>query len=170
MVWRLNLPRRQKYASSGMFMLGVFSIASGCVRFYYVRILADEPEQSCYLADSLNWCAVELYVAILCGSTSSFRNFTKRFFPNLLGSYGRSRSPKNQGFSDQHPSVRLDSLGHKGKTSTLISSGRKKGMLDTELSPTNSEEAIMLKTEVRQDTRTPEETESAFQYMTRESS
>lgn len=49
-------------------------------------------------------------------------------------------------------------------------------MLDTELSPTNSEEAIvgregiMLKTEVRQDTRTPEEMESAFRYMARENS
>jgi hypothetical protein len=103
------------------------SYSAGCVRFYYVRLLADEPEQFYYLADSLNWCAVELYVAILCGSTSSFRTFTKRFFPNLLGSYGRSRSPKNQGFSDQHPSVRLDSLGHKGKSSTMISSWEKEG-------------------------------------------
>lgn len=35
---------------------------AGCVRFGYVRMLADEPDMFFYLADSLNWCGAEIYL------------------------------------------------------------------------------------------------------------
>ncbi|TDZ30755.1 hypothetical protein C8035_v002350 [Colletotrichum spinosum] len=44
---------RQKWAVSAIFAFGAVSIAAACVRFYYVRQLANEPELYRQLADSL---------------------------------------------------------------------------------------------------------------------
>jgi hypothetical protein len=34
---------------------------AGCVRFYYVLFLANEVDLWYYMADSLNWCNIEIY-------------------------------------------------------------------------------------------------------------
>lgn len=92
-----------------------------------------------YLADSLNWCAIELYVAIFCGSASALRSIIRRFFPRLLGSYGASgatpyriersgnTNTKDNGDSTAHKEAgsSLHPLSHlsgnKGTTRTAIS-------------------------------------------------
>lgn len=71
--------QRKKIALFGVFGLGSFSVAgmslpfsmperesdtneAGCVRYDYVRMLSSSRDQSYYLADSLNWCGIEIYV------------------------------------------------------------------------------------------------------------
>ncbi|KAL3292993.1 integral membrane protein [Colletotrichum asianum] len=151
MIWNLQLPKRQKWAVSAVFALGIISVVAGCVRFYYVRQLANEPELYQQLAYSLVWYALELYVAIFCGCSSALKVFFKRYFPALLG----SSSPRT-GYS-------LDSCGNAGtktRTShpltdlsdrlpgnhTVISSGWRGRRVTTKtkhVSTNDSEEAIM---------------------------
>ena len=38
-----------------------YGIIASCVRFYYVLFLADEADIWYYMADSLNWCNIEIY-------------------------------------------------------------------------------------------------------------
>lgn len=40
-------------------------ISAGCVRFYYVLFLANEADLWYYMADSLNWCNIEIYAGKL---------------------------------------------------------------------------------------------------------
>ena len=145
-----------------------------CVRYDYVRLLSNTADQYYFLADSLNWCSIEIYVgmishpipscvhilsnpAIFCGSAPALSVLIKTYAPRVFGSsYGRynyesDNTPGNS--SGQTPAQRLSGRGkdiwHKAKIS-----GRR-GLQDTTL--TGSEEAIVpgdgivLKTELRMD-------------------
>ncbi|KAK2753277.1 hypothetical protein CKAH01_17597 [Colletotrichum kahawae] len=153
MIWNLQLPKRQKWAVSAVFALGIISVVAGCVRFYYVRQLANEPELYQQLAYSLVWYALELYVAIFCGCSSALKVFFKRYFPALLGS-----SPSRTGY----PLDSCGNVGTKTRTShpltdlsdrlpgnhTVISSGGRRGRVIRNaggISTNNSEEAIITK-------------------------
>ncbi|KAK7937248.1 uncharacterized protein PG986_014116 [Apiospora aurea] len=86
MLWNIQIPMRQKVALLGVFSLGFFSVAAGCVRFGYVRKLSNETDMYFLLADSLNWCELEIYVAIFCGSAPAFKVLLKSWWPRLFGS------------------------------------------------------------------------------------
>lgn len=47
------------------------------------------------LADSLNWCELEIYVAIFCGSAPAFKVLLKSWWPRLFGS-SNHRTPEYQ--------------------------------------------------------------------------
>ncbi|KAL0778912.1 hypothetical protein CaCOL14_005170 [Colletotrichum acutatum] len=153
MIWGLQLPQRQKWAVSAVFALGVVCVAAGCVRFYYVRQLANEPEIYRQFASSLIWYAVELYVAIFCGCSSALKAFFKTFFPALLGfSSCKTKYPlgsngkegQGNGTRSSYPLQSLPSR-HTGYKATITSSGRGRGE-ETNMgnaSRNDSEEAIM---------------------------
>ncbi|KAK8091495.1 hypothetical protein PG997_001856 [Apiospora hydei] len=92
MLWNIQIPMRQKVALLGVFSLGFFSVAdspratAGCVRFGYVRKLSNETDMYFLLADSLNWCELEIYVAIFCGSAPALKVLLKSWWPRLFGS------------------------------------------------------------------------------------
>lgn len=65
MIWKLQMPRRQKVALCAVLCVGLIAVAAGCVRFYYVLFLAHEDDIWWYMADSLNWCSIEIYAGML---------------------------------------------------------------------------------------------------------
>ncbi|KAJ4403786.1 hypothetical protein N0V91_006299 [Didymella pomorum] len=72
---------------------------AGCVRFYYVLFLANEVDLWYYMADSLNWCNIEIYAAIICSSASTFKAIIKTYLPKFWGSSQRSGPPNvNNGY------------------------------------------------------------------------
>ncbi|OJJ08150.1 hypothetical protein ASPVEDRAFT_143825 [Aspergillus versicolor CBS 583.65] len=95
MLWGVRISTVSLF---GVFGLGILSIAAGCVRYDFVKKLAHNPDQYYSLADSLNWCSIEIYVAIFCGSAPSLSVLVKTYAPALLGSSGRT------GNSHGHPS------------------------------------------------------------------
>lgn len=60
-VWRLQMPQSQKIALCAILCVGLVAVAAGCVRFYYVLFLSNEADIWYYMADSLNWCSIEIY-------------------------------------------------------------------------------------------------------------
>ncbi|RYP73461.1 hypothetical protein DL771_003633 [Monosporascus sp. 5C6A] len=85
MLWRIQIATRQKIALTLIFGLGMVAVA-GCVRFSYVRVLAHSDVMFFYLADSLNWCSVEIYLAIFCGSVSAYNVLLRTYPPGRPGS------------------------------------------------------------------------------------
>ncbi|KAK8075924.1 hypothetical protein PG994_003196 [Apiospora phragmitis] len=156
MLWNIQIPLRQKIALLGVFGLGFFSVAgrststsssslltdrthsltkaartAGCVRFGYVRKLSGETDMYFLLADSLNWCELEIYVAIFCGSAPAFKVLLKSWFPRMFG------SSNHQTPDYQHNG------GHSNKSNNSGGGGKRSG--STEIPHENdSKEAIMM--------------------------
>ncbi|KAF2020314.1 hypothetical protein BU24DRAFT_419859 [Aaosphaeria arxii CBS 175.79] len=105
MLWKLQIPKRQKVALVALLCVGFVAVAAGCVRFYYVLFLADEADMWWYMADSLNWCSIEIHVAIICGCASTFKVMFKTYLPgiwgNTMGGSGNPRHQYNQSHSGQ---------------------------------------------------------------------
>ncbi|PYI09928.1 hypothetical protein BO78DRAFT_404454 [Aspergillus sclerotiicarbonarius CBS 121057] len=83
MLWRVRI---SLIAVLGVFSVGLLSIAAACVRYNTVLELANNADETYVLAASLNWCGIEAYIAVFCGSTPSLYVFAKRYVPRLLGS------------------------------------------------------------------------------------
>ncbi|CAJ2508865.1 Uu.00g138910.m01.CDS01 [Anthostomella pinea] len=142
MFWNIQISLRQKLALTAIFGLGIVAVAAGCVRFAYVRLLSNTTDMYFYLADSLSWCEIEIYVAIFCGSASTFKILLRNYLPSILGSsamknnkydnkYGKAASGSGQSRGYQ-------GLGGKDKTGrTTISGGT------TDVPRNDSEEFII---------------------------
>ncbi|KAE8148625.1 hypothetical protein BDV25DRAFT_141583 [Aspergillus avenaceus] len=87
MLWRIRITKRQRYALYCIFGLGIFSILAGCVRFSFVRRISNQPEDPFQdLGPALNWCCVEVYFGIFCGSAPALSVILKTYVPHWLGS------------------------------------------------------------------------------------
>ncbi|KAF1949391.1 hypothetical protein CC80DRAFT_598979 [Byssothecium circinans] len=139
-IWTLQMPRRQKVALATLLSVGLVAVAAGCVRFYYVRFLANEADIWFYMADSLIWCSIEIY-ADICAST--FKAILKTYLPKVWGSSQElSDDPRN----DSHGKFVV--MKPYGGSSNKSHSNRKYGISDPTEIENDSEEAI-----VRQETK-----------------
>lgn len=101
-VLELQLHRRQKWALTGIVLLGTLAAVAGIVRMVRVsRSLAlpnFEPSWDQY--DISIWQSTELYVSLLCASAPGIKPAVKKVFPKLLGSYSpRYRTRTTRGGS-----------------------------------------------------------------------
>ncbi|KAI4638641.1 hypothetical protein J4E93_009942 [Alternaria ventricosa] len=143
-VWKLQMPRGQKMALCALLGVGLVAVAAGCVRFYYVLFLSDEADIWYYMADSLNWCSIEIYAAIICSSASTFKVLIKTYLPRVWSSAGShdkaSGTPRAQ--SDRSYSSRFE-LKRFGTSSNKSNSNRKYGIEGLTDLGNESEEAIV---------------------------
>ncbi|RYP92937.1 hypothetical protein DL770_000987 [Monosporascus sp. CRB-9-2] len=140
MLWKIQIPTRQKIALTFIFGLGLVAVAAGCVRFSYVRLLAQTDDMFFYLADSLNWCSIEIYLAIFCGSASAYKVLLRTYLPGLLGSSrGKNSYDANhhKSGSNNRPYQGLGG-GRSGKSTIIGGSGS-----HTEHHDNDSEELII---------------------------
>jgi hypothetical protein len=85
----LRMPLRQKLACIAVMSVGGVAVVAACVRYYFVSRL-DQDDFYYLLGDSLNWCSIELYFAIIGGSASTFKVLLKRWFPRVWGTDAES--------------------------------------------------------------------------------
>ncbi|KAL4908856.1 hypothetical protein BDW74DRAFT_73708 [Aspergillus multicolor] len=159
MVYGLQLTWRKKGAILGIFGLGVLSIAAACVRYDFVKKLATASEDYyMLLADSLNWCTIEAYVAIFCGCAPSLSVLIKAYAPSLFGS-STAKYPN----SAQTPGASYQQRQRRNP----LKSSRRQGLGDTTLGSQdaivdehgNSQDGIMMKTDIQMDVAPWESTE-----------
>ncbi|KAH9867235.1 hypothetical protein IAQ61_007827 [Plenodomus lingam] len=142
-VWKLQMPRRQKVALCTLLCVGLIAVAAGCVRLYYVLFLANDADTWYYMADSLNWCSIEIYAAIICNSASTFRAILTTYIPKLWGSspsrsgYSNYRDPKEQSREDAIALKPSRGLVHKSLSNRMY------GITDVTEIGNGSEEAII---------------------------
>ncbi|PVH95164.1 hypothetical protein DM02DRAFT_660418 [Periconia macrospinosa] len=98
-IFTLQMSLRQKVALAAILSVGLIAVAAGCVRFYYVLFLANETDIWYYMADSLNWCSIEIYAAIICGSASTFKALLKTYLPKIWGSSDGSNVQARHGYN-----------------------------------------------------------------------
>ncbi|KAK4462751.1 hypothetical protein QBC42DRAFT_326481 [Cladorrhinum samala] len=142
MLWRLQVPRRQKAGLLFLFCIGFVALAAACVRYHYVLKLANSDDIWYYFADSLNWCSIEVYAAVICGSASTFRVLFKTYAPRLWGSsrYGFSGGVNG---AAKHPYVQSGSGSFALRTFGQGDDKSKKPKHELTALDSNSEEAIV---------------------------
>lgn len=145
MLWNLQMPKRQKMALISLFSFGSIAVVASCVRYHYNAKLNSATDLYWYLADALNWCTIELYIAIICGSASTFKILIKRYAPSLWGSNrskGASGDPSSQGYDQSHSGQ--FSMRNLKPSSKLAGSTSRRGLHDiTTTIGHDSEEAIV---------------------------
>ncbi|KAI4940270.1 hypothetical protein J4E86_011075 [Alternaria arbusti] len=143
-VWKLQMPRGQKMALCALLGVGLVAVAAGCVRFYYVLFLSDEADVWYYMADSLNWCSIEIYAAIICSSASTFKVLIKTYLPRVWSSAGShdKASSTLRAQSDRSYSSRFE-MKRFGISSNKSNSNRKYGIEGLTDLGNESEEAIV---------------------------
>ncbi|KAL3478150.1 hypothetical protein BJX99DRAFT_269361 [Aspergillus californicus] len=154
MLYGLHMTLRKKGAILGIFGFGILSIAAACVRYDFVTKLASATEEYyLLLADSLNWCSIEAYVAIFCGCAPSLSVLIKSYAPSVFG----SSAAKYPG-TDQSPAG-----GSYPQRRTPLRSNRRRGLGDTTLGSQDAivttdghmdaqnEDGIVMKTDIHMD-------------------
>ncbi|KAL3465054.1 hypothetical protein BJX64DRAFT_253690 [Aspergillus heterothallicus] len=136
MLYGLQLTWRKKGAILGIFGLGILSIAAACVRYDFVKKLSSASEEYyLLLADSLNWCTIEAYVAIFCGCAPSLSVLIKAYAPSIFGA-STSKYPRSA------PSAGISSGQNQQQKQRQnpLKSNRRRGLGDTTL---GSQDAIV---------------------------
>ncbi|RYP15958.1 hypothetical protein DL765_005398 [Monosporascus sp. GIB2] len=155
MLWKILIPTSQKIALTFIFGLGLAAVAASCVRLSYVRLLAHTDDMFFYLADSLNWCSIEIYLAIFCGSASAYKVLLCTYLPALLG-YPREKNYYDANHHESRRNNRLDQvLGgvRSGKSTIVGAAGAMRNTADNDggdlMVQNGTNNSILMKTEFR---------------------
>ncbi|KAJ5313239.1 uncharacterized protein N7443_000123 [Penicillium atrosanguineum] len=151
MLYGLQLTWRKKEAILGIFGLGILSIAAACVRYDFVTKLSSAKEEYyLLLADSLNWCTIEAYVAIFCGCPPPLSVLIKTYAPSMFGSSAAKYPSSAQSPGATYPQRR-----------NPLKSNRRWGLGDMTLGsqdpivtvskPDQDQDGIMMKTDIQMD-------------------
>ncbi|CAO1602397.1 hypothetical protein XANCAGTX0491_006008 [Xanthoria calcicola] len=89
-VWNLNIERSQKFAVSGIFLLGGFVCVASIIRAPYLNQVVTVDPQWTSVSASI-WSVIEPGVGIICASLPSMGPILRKAFP--LGS-SRDREPR----------------------------------------------------------------------------
>lgn len=117
-VLELQLHRRQKWALTGIILLGSLAVVAGIVRMVRVSNSLATPnfDPSWDQYDVSIWQSTEIYVSLLCASAPGVKPVVVKILPKLLGSsYNRSRSRTTGG---TNTGIELG-LGSKWKRTTI---------------------------------------------------
>ncbi|RAK71283.1 uncharacterized protein BO72DRAFT_463958 [Aspergillus fijiensis CBS 313.89] len=160
MLYGLQVTWRKKGAILAIFGLGILSIAAACVRYNFVRRLASAKEEYyLLLADSLNWCTIEAYVAIFCGCAPSLSVLIKAYAPSIFGSSTAriSHSAQFPGASDLQQRSALKANRRRGVAGTTLGS---QDVIVTGSAPDQlDQDGIVMKTIIQTYVTTRESTE-----------
>ncbi|CAG7937903.1 unnamed protein product [Penicillium nalgiovense] len=159
MLYGLQLTWRKKGAILGIFGLGILSIAAACVRYYFVTELSSAKEEYyLLLADSLNWCTIEAYVAIFCGCAPSLSVLIKAYAPSIFGSS-----------ASKYPSSAQSPTASYLRRRNPLKRNRRRGLGDTTLgsqdaivtasTPDQEQNGIMMKTDIQMEVATRKSTD-----------
>ncbi|KAL2822104.1 hypothetical protein BJX63DRAFT_442289 [Aspergillus granulosus] len=160
MLYGLQLTWRKKGAILGIFGLGILSIAAACVRYDFVKKLSSATEEYyLLLADSLNWCTIEAYVAIFCGCAPSLSVLIKAYAPSIFGSgatkyAGNAQSPGPSYLQQRRNALRGNR--RRGLGDTTLGS---QDAIVTGSNPDHGQDGIMMKTDIQMDISTRKSTE-----------
>ncbi|OBT50989.1 hypothetical protein VE04_07937 [Pseudogymnoascus sp. 24MN13] len=115
MMWKLQLPLRQKIGVAGILTMGGFVCIVSIIRLQSLYVLLKGTELTVDTVNALLWCVVELNISIIGGCAPTLRPFLQRYFPSLLGSssalygtgelhHGRSRQGQSHQLRSFDPS------------------------------------------------------------------
>lgn len=104
LIWKLNLPRRQRLAVIGIFSIGIVVTFASSVRTYFAWFDA----YASYDASWWGWvtiisASIEINLGLICASAPALRPLIKTIWPRLLGSSGHGDEYSDQRFNNPKP-------------------------------------------------------------------
>ncbi|KAK4188164.1 integral membrane [Podospora australis] len=97
-VWRLQVPRRQKAAIGGVFMLGIFVFVIGCIRLkILVDLVAHQADLTLAIAPAWCWTIAEPAVAIVTASLPTMRSLLRYIFGKTFASHSSNDRYRRNG-------------------------------------------------------------------------
>ncbi|KAL3478258.1 hypothetical protein BJX99DRAFT_224539 [Aspergillus californicus] len=100
-VWGLQMPRAQKLAISGIFLLGGFVCVATIVRIYTITKMKSSVDITWVIGDAMIWSNVEPCIGIVSSCLPTLRPLLRRFVPKLFGS--SSTPPSGRSMPNSHP-------------------------------------------------------------------
>ncbi|KAI1276845.1 hypothetical protein F5Y07DRAFT_122945 [Xylaria sp. FL0933] len=93
-IWKLNLPKAQKWALIGIFSIGAFTSAISIIR---LTTLGDPGEDLTYHAvTSSCWSVAELSSGIIAAALATIRPLIGRFIPSFASKFNSASKPSRQ--------------------------------------------------------------------------
>ncbi|KAL2864830.1 uncharacterized protein BJX67DRAFT_373640 [Aspergillus lucknowensis] len=117
-IFRLQMPRKQKIALVFIICLGLFACVSSIIRITFIPEMLTSADATWAISGAMYWSAIEINIGILAASFPSFNAIASRFLPRLLGEYSSGKHyVVRSGFSKvrdrSHDHVGMNSLQHK---------------------------------------------------------
>ncbi|KAF2742819.1 hypothetical protein M011DRAFT_481289 [Sporormia fimetaria CBS 119925] len=92
-IWQLQMPNRQKIALMLLLGLGIFVSAVGVIRLQALIYLSKHRDDASYYSGrTAYWTAIEVNLAIFCGSAPSLKPLIVRIFPVFASRLTRGSS------------------------------------------------------------------------------
>ncbi|KAL2835487.1 hypothetical protein BJY01DRAFT_252611 [Aspergillus pseudoustus] len=113
-VWRLQMPRSQKWAISGIFLLGGFVCVATIVRIYTITKMKSSVDITWVIGDAMIWSNVEPCIGIVSACLPTLRRLL-RHIPQLRGfsSRGSALSENVRNSKSNHPSHEPDRMANR---------------------------------------------------------
>ncbi|KAJ5642810.1 hypothetical protein N7490_006810 [Penicillium lividum] len=91
-IFKLQMPQKQKIALVFILCLGLFACVSSIVRITYIPAMLKSSDYTYAISGAMYWSVIETNVGILAASIPSFKAIASRFLPRFIGEY--SSGPK----------------------------------------------------------------------------
>ncbi len=103
-IWKLRLPRRQKWGLTVVFGLGGFVFATSILRMTTLDVASKAPDPTFGTLKSTMWTTIEASTAIVCACLPMVRTPIQRLVPKLFPShYGTSSRTSKKAGAEAHP-------------------------------------------------------------------
>ncbi|KAL4900222.1 hypothetical protein BDW74DRAFT_162298 [Aspergillus multicolor] len=91
-IFKLQMPRKQKIALIFILCLGLFACVSSIIRITYIPAMLTSPDATWAISGAMYWSAIEINIGILAASIPSFKAIASRFLPRLIGEYSSNKA------------------------------------------------------------------------------
>ncbi|RDW83371.1 hypothetical protein BP5796_04862 [Coleophoma crateriformis] len=141
-LWRLQMPKRQKVTLMCIFGLGGVVCIISAIRVWTIDVATTTKDPSFDMTTAAILSSVEVNVAIICSSLPTTRPLAGRLFPSLWGSSSGSRTRSNlfhsstghqSGIEKKRGAMELKSLSSRNDGHFIRIETQTKGGIDLEL-------------------------------------
>ncbi|KAJ5806418.1 uncharacterized protein N7503_004020 [Penicillium pulvis] len=90
-IFKLQMPQKQKIALGFILCLGLFACVSSIIRITYIPAMLSSADYTYAISGAMYWSVIESNVGILAASIPSFKAIASRFLPRFIGEYSSGR-------------------------------------------------------------------------------
>ncbi|CAI7673205.1 hypothetical protein N7533_009709 [Penicillium manginii] len=90
-IFKLQMPRKQKIALALILCLGLFACVSSIIRITYIPTMLTSADATYAISGAMYWSVIETNVGIFAASIPSFKAIASRFLPRFIGEYSSGR-------------------------------------------------------------------------------
>ncbi|KAJ5770960.1 uncharacterized protein N7511_003011 [Penicillium nucicola] len=90
-IFKLQMPRKQKIVLAIILCLGLFACVSSIIRITYIPAMLSSADFTYAISGAMYWSVIETNVGILAASIPSFKAIASRFLPRFIGEYSSGK-------------------------------------------------------------------------------